>query len=228
MHWRLFGAVYYLKQTADDPECDGGFIEVSPVLSQIARNRGFFALGFDRTLYRSLRPLEQRLAVYLAKKFVSQAVHRRFVEDLARALPIEATRPRDVRAILADAGEGLIEKRLPILGSARMKESRSGRWVAEYERNVFAKAGTRGASRPSTPSSPSRLLQEQVERIITATGNPRDRAWWTRCVRQLGTHAVDRGLGQLKEACQLRNVRNPAALLTKIMKDLADEVGIEL
>jgi hypothetical protein len=228
MHWRLFGAVYYLKRAAGDCQPDSGFIEVSPVLGRIARDRGFFALGFDRALYRTLRPLEQRLAVYLAKKFVSQSVHRRFVDDLARALPIEATRRSDVRAILADAGEGLLRNGLPILRAARMLESRHGRWVAEYERNG------RGPARPPRPdrSASSRLaggdVEEQVERIIVVTGKPRDRAWWARCVRRLGPHAVDRGLGQLKEACQIARVRNPAALLTKIFKDIALEAGVDL
>src|SRR5262249_1683011 len=103
MHWRLFGDVCYFKSRADGFARDDlpfGFIEASRVLQQIARARGFFCLGFSSALFRSLKPLEQRLALYLSKKFVSQAIHKRFVKDLARALPIEASRPDNVRTIL--------------------------------------------------------------------------------------------------------------------------------
>src|SRR6266852_5609259 len=70
----------------------------------------FFALGFESRYFCSLKPLEQRLAIYLAKKFISQKVHQRFVDDLARALPIEASRSRDNHALLKKAvvsGQGV-------------------------------------------------------------------------------------------------------------------------
>ena len=67
-----------------------------------------------------------------------------------------------------------------------------------------------------------------MERITEAIGSPRDRRWWTRCVARLGPGAVDRALGQLKEACGTRRVRNPAALLTKIFKDIAEEARVSL
>src|SRR5262245_43989046 len=92
MNWRLFGSVFYFKAapTEDGEEMPFGFIEVSPVLQEVARTRGFFSLGFASKAFHRLKPLEQRLAIYLAKMFSSQKVHRRYVEDLARALPIEA------------------------------------------------------------------------------------------------------------------------------------------
>jgi hypothetical protein len=122
MNWRLFGSVFYFREKADGggEELPFGFIEVSPVLQEVARGRGFFPLGFASELLYRLRPLEQRLAVYLSKKFVSQQVHRRYVEDLARALPIEAGRPRDVRSILKDAAQGLLDRGLPTLRSFRV------------------------------------------------------------------------------------------------------------
>src|SRR5207245_1562743 len=111
------GSVFYFKTgpTEDGEEMPFGFIEVSPVLQEVARTRGFFSLGFASKAFYRLKPLEQRLAIYLAKKFTSQKVHRRYVEDLARALPIEAARPRDVRAILRKAAGGLLEQGLPIV-----------------------------------------------------------------------------------------------------------------
>ena len=115
MNWRLFGAVFYFKAAAG-PAADEqpfGFVEVSSVLRTVAKTRGFFRLGFDRRQFYALKPLEQRLAVYLSKQFTSQTLHRRFVRDVAAVLPIEADRERDVRRILSDAASGLIAKKLP-------------------------------------------------------------------------------------------------------------------
>jgi hypothetical protein len=67
-----------------------------------------------------------------------------------------------------------------------------------------------------------------VDRISDAVGSGADRPWWTQCVKRLGPGAVDRALGQLKEARQLSSVRNPGGLLTKIFKDIAIEAGIAL
>ena len=54
------------------PELPFGFIEVSPILRQVARTRAF-CLGFGHQFFHSLKPLEQRLApgsgqkIYLPK-----------------------------------------------------------------------------------------------------------------------------------------------------------------
>lgn len=228
MKWRLFGSVFFFKGSAGGAadELPFGFIEVSPVLQQVARTRGFFALGFDQRFMYSLRPLEQRLAVYLAKKFLSQKVHRRYVEDLAGALPIEAARPRDVRATLKKTAEGLLAKRLPILGAFALEAARNGRQLAVFHRAAPVKQALRLRSYAAERFAPA--VACLVRRITEAVGDEDDVLWWTQCVRRLGAGAVDRALGQLREARSAQAVRNPGGLLTKIFKDLAAEAGVTL
>lgn len=227
MNWRLFGSVFYFRPHLDgDEEHPFGFLEVSPVLQQVAKRRGFFALGFSNRLFYSLKPLEQRLAVYLAKKFASQQMHRRYVEDLARALPIEASRPRDTRAILRGAAEGLLARELPILREFRFEESNDGRMIAVFER------GARPAGKSARLAVALRPLSEQgnylLERIATEIGSTSDRLWWSQCIERLGVGPIERALGQLREARGLDTVRNPGGLLTKIIKDIATESGVAL
>jgi hypothetical protein len=222
MKWRLFGSVFYFRDsTTQGEELPFGFIEVSPVLQQVARTRGFFGLGFETRLFYQLRPLEQRLAVYLSKKFLSQKLHRRFVDDLARALPIEAARDRDRRTILKQAATGLLDKKLPILDRFSLERSREGKWLASFHRGD-ARRGSytvpRAAAEELTPE-----VSSLVDRIVEATGNAADRLWWAQCAKRLGAGPVDRALGQLKEARQLGKVTNPGGLLTKIFKDIAAE-----
>jgi hypothetical protein len=144
MRWRPFGSVFYFKPHPDgaDGELSLGFIVVSSVLRDVARTRGFFALGFGSALLHRLGPLEQRLAVYLSKKFVSQSRHRRFVEALVRALPVEAGPDKDARKILRRAGEGLLVKGLPTLAAFRLERSREGSQTGSG-RSVVPAAGTR-------------------------------------------------------------------------------------
>jgi hypothetical protein len=227
MRWRLFGSVFYFKSAPDDPnqELPFGFIEVSPVLQQIARTRGFFSLGFGSKLFYRLKPLEQRLAIYLSKKFVSQKLHRRFVLDLARALPIEAANESNVRKILTRAARGLIAAEMPLLASFRFEMSATGKWLVVFERKL-APRQDHGTYRKVAEESAGVLFG--VDRITEALGSDDDRVWWTQCVKRLGTGAVDRALGLLKEARQSQAIRNPGGLLTRLFQKIAQEQGVSL
>ena len=227
MKWRLFGAVFYFKPTADDTgeELPFGFIEASPMLQQVAKTRGFFSLGFSRQLFYNLKPLEQRLAIYLAKKFVSQKLHRRFVQDLAKALPIETANESNARKVLARAAKGLLDAKIPSLAAYRFEKSVTGKWLIVFERKHAPKqndATYRQAAEELTPG----LFG--VERIVEELGSDDDRAWWTQCAKRLGNGAVDRALGLLKEAKQTQTIRNPGGLLTRLFQKIADEYGVAL
>jgi hypothetical protein len=227
MDWRLFGAVYYFKAgPADADDQPHGFVELSPTFRAALRGRGLFRLGFDAALFHRLPPLAGRLAVYLAKVFTYQTVHRRRVADLAKALPTEAASLADARKVLARAARRLEAAGAGLLAGFRIEPGAGGEWWAVFHR---------GSANPRIP--PRRRagaeplpgpLAAQVERIVEAVGGGDDRAWWAQCVRRLGAGPVDRALGQLQETCRAAQVRNPGGLLTKIMKDIAAEAGVLL
>ncbi|MBX9580839.1 MAG: hypothetical protein K2X87_11075 [Gemmataceae bacterium] len=228
MKWRLFGSVFFFKPHPDDPdrELPYGFVEVSPVFREAARSRGLFSLGFTAAVFHQLKPLEQRLAVYLAKKFASQAVHRRFVDDLARALPVEAADPADVRKAVKAAAGGLVARGVPILAGFRVEKGRAGRYLATFDR-LAAPPRDHPGVRPAAATEPPEVAA-QVDRIAAAVGSAADRLWWAQCVRRLGAGAVDRGLGLLAEARRGGRVRSPGALLTTFFKGFAAEQGVLL
>jgi len=228
MNWRLFGSVFYFKPHHDDAdqELPFGFIEVSPVFQQIAKTRGFFSIGFKNELFYSLKPMEQRLAVYLAKKFVSQKLHRRFVEDLIRALPIETATEIDARKALKHAAHGLLDKQVPIIAAFRFEKSSTGKWLAVFARRNAPKQEANLYASAARELSPG--LRQQIDRIIEAVGSSDDRPWWTQCVKRLGVGAVDRAVGLLKEARQTQDVHNPGGLLTWYFQKIAKEQGVSL
>jgi hypothetical protein len=224
MHWRLFGDVCYFKPSPGSlaqEELPFGFIEASRVLQQIARTRGFFCLGFNSGLFHSLRPLEQRLALYLSKKFVSQALHQRYVTDLARALPIEAADPKDIRKATARAAQGLLDRRVPTLKSYRFEKSpRTGEWLVIFERDVKPKQDYRLPRRAALSLDPE--IAVLVDDIVDELGSRDDVLWWRTCAEVLGPDLVYQGLSQLKDAGgSPKPIRNRGGLLTKILKDLA-------
>ncbi len=227
MNWRLFGDVCYFKPRPSrfaQEELPFGFIEASRVLQQIARTRGFFCLGFNSALFHSLKPLEQRLALYLSKKFGSQAVHQRFVTDLARALPIEASRPDNVRTILAQVAQGLLNRRVPTLKSYRFDRSRrNGDWLIVFERNVRPSQSYRFPRGAALSLDPEVAIL--VDDILQEVGTRDDVLWWTKCAEALGPDLVYQSLGQLKDAAQSRRIQNRGAFLTKIFKDQAKHAG---
>lgn len=230
MNWRLFGDVCYFKPRSisfDQEELPFGFIEASRVLQQIARTRGFFCLGFNSDLFHALKPLEQRLALYLSKKFMSQSLHRRYVYDLARALPIEASDPKDVRKVIARAAQGLLQKRVPTLkGFAFEKSARNGEWLVVFRRDVKPKQTYRMPRHAVLSLDPEiAVLVDDIVREVRARD---DVLWWTKCAEVLGPDRVHQGLSQLKEAAQVQHVRSRGALLTRIFKDLATRAKLTI
>ncbi len=197
MNWRLFGSVFYFKERpgSSQEQLPFGFIEVSSVLRQVARTRGFFALGFPNELFYRMKPLEQRLAVYLAKKFTSQKLHRRYLDDLAAALPVSAARPRDAKAIVKAVADGLLTHQLPILAGFRF-ETAKGRTVVQFERKAKPSAGA--GVRTFRPAPLSEAEAAAVHRITAAVGSAEDGAWWGQCVRRLGVACSDYAVGLLK------------------------------
>jgi hypothetical protein len=225
MIWRLFDNVCFYKGTPNvlQSEMPFGFVKVNSVLQGIARTRGFFALGFDNRLFYSLKPLEQRLAIYLAKRFRSRKICVRFVDDLAKALPIEAARPRDVRAILRQATYGLLEKGLPILASFTVNKSKSGEWLAVFHRKEMPKD-----TLPLNKDSFDPDLEQLVSLLIETSDEPEHKGWWTQCARSLGRDGVFRAVGQFEEKRRLEDLDSPGAMLTAILKDIARQQKVTI
>jgi hypothetical protein len=64
--------------------------------------------------------------------------------------------------------------------------------------------------------------------MIRESGGADDRVWWGQCAARLGRGPVERALGILREACAAGPVRNRAALLTKLLKDIARDGVVAL
>ena len=118
MGWRFFGLSVYFMPTSRfmlQEELSLSYIEVSPLFQKIAKTRGLFGLGFPPDFFFSLKPLEQRLAVYLARRFKFQRFVKHRVEKVCSAISISARRSDNRRAKLKEVAQGLITKGYPCL-----------------------------------------------------------------------------------------------------------------
>lgn len=226
MSWRLFQNVVFFKakHNSSQAQMPFGFVRVSDTLKEIAQTRGFFALGFDNQLFYQLKPLEQRLAIHLAKRFRSQEMYVRYVDDLAQALPIEAKRSNNVRAILSNTAKGLLEKKLPILQSFKIdKSGRGGEWLAYFYRKQAPKDTIAIKKNSFDPD-----VEFLVEELIEISGEPGSKNWWLQCARSLGRDGIFRAIGQFKEKELLTDLRSRGAMLTAILKDVAEQQEIKI
>jgi hypothetical protein len=136
--------------------------------------------------------------------------------------PASATKP-NVRAILKNAAAGLIEKQVPFLAGFELrKSSREGKWVAAFHRRCVPAVSSYPTEELKNLSMPTTQL---VQRLSEVSGQPEDWRWWRKCAEQLGSAGVESAIGQFEETCRLRRVENPGAMLTKILKDVATQMG---
>ena len=232
--WHLFTGWYEATRArAGDPqeELPFGFVELSDTFAKIAQERGFFVTGFDSELFHRLRPVEQRLALYLSKMFVSQEFHRRHEADLYNALPIESGRLTRRRQTLREAAQGLMRKGYPNLERFSLERSaRTESWVATFYRRQRI-----DQDHPTRVPTLERLPEGQralVEDIIEQTSDPDSVPMWVRAVRGLGDQAVRAALADLR-AEQLQRaaggngdgIKNPGAWLTTKLIAMARDRG---
>jgi hypothetical protein len=204
---------------------------VSDTFAKVAQERGFFVTGFDSAFFHSLRPVEQRLALYLSKMFASQQMHRRYEEDIYGALPIEGAALNKRRQTLREAAEGLRRKGYPNLARFALERSpKTGRWVATFHR--ARKVEQEAPVRPPSVDSVPEHLRPLVEDVVELTQDPGSIPMWVRSIRGLGEEAVRFALGDLRaEQAQRRAagrdlIKNPGAWLTTKLMAMARDRGV--
>ena len=235
--WHLFTGWYEATRArAGDPqqELPFGFVELSETFAKIAQERGFFVTGFDSGLFHRLRPVEQRLALYLSKMFVSQELHRRHEAELYHALPIEAERLAKRRQTLREAAQGLVDKGYPNLASFSLEKAvRADGLVALFRRRqkIRQDQPLRGFALNRLPAA----VRSLVEDIVEQTGDPDSIPMWVRAVRGLGADAVRFALADLRSEQRQRAagreteaIKKPGAWLTTKFMAMAEERGVRI
>jgi len=230
--WSPFtGAFYFTAQPGfdDQEELPFGYLQVHPQLQRIARTRGFFALGFSPALFYSLTALEQRLAIFLARRFHFHKLVRLDAEEVAAAMPITAAAAKHRRANLKRAAQGLLDKGFPLLRDFRIRMSR-GIYLAEFSRKVRPQPEKPiGAFTVDVDLEP--YEREVVSKIVAATDDPGAFYWYAHCVKTLGADIGTRALANFRELYvdgdqPIRKTKGHA--MTGVLKGIAKEMNLVL
>lgn len=229
--WSFFGHATYFMPTQrfmQQEELPLGFIEVTPVFQKIAATRGLFGLGFPPEFFFSLKPLEQRLAVYLARRFKFQSFVTHQVDKVCAAIPINAAREDNRRKKLREVAQGLIDKQFPLLANFTVEKSKR-EWKVTFTRK-----------RKPTPEKPiwsAKDLgirpEEQyvIDEIVSLIGDDSSRAWFVQCLRAIGDGPMNRAIGNFKELYvqEKQPIKTtPGAVMTGIIQGIAEEMGIQI
>ena len=232
MGWRFFGPSVYFMPTAKfmlQEELALSYIEVSPIFQKIAATRGLFGLGFAPDFFISLKPLEQRLAVYLARRFKFQRFVRHRVEKVCTAIPITAKRSDNRRAKLKETIEGLITKGYPLLSDYTI-EKKGREWFVHFHRK----------KKPTpdvpfwTPKDFAEMTEHEqsiIDEIVALTDDDGSKLWFLRCLREIGEHPMRRAMGNFKELYIVEKQpikKSKGAVLTGIVQSIAGEMGVEV
>lgn len=245
--FHLFEMVrFYRKDSTSQrqPSSLRAFIEASKTLWGSIEASGLITLKYvDAEFFRSLSPIQQRLALYLGKMLYSAVEHRRDVLQLARQLPILAKNSWHIKEEITKACEGLIAKGFPYLSGYRYERAKDGR----RENIIFQRLPVRGEKkeeqgegealdpahdqhRPLSSDDIEGARQELlVEDIISIVGDTDSRGFYFLVVRNLPEQTVRRALAETRAAHHQREIRTTRArYFTDLIKRYAAEQGISL
>jgi hypothetical protein len=218
------------------------YIEASKTLWGSIEASGLITLKHvDPEFFRSLSPIQQRLALYLGKMLYAAMEHRRDVQQLARQLPILAKNSWHIKEEMTKACDGLLEKGFPYLTAYRYERARDGR----RENIIFQRHPVRGEKKEASGGGAPQLPQKEpqnsgsgieearqellVEDILSLTGDPQSRDFYALTARSLSEQTIRRALAETRAAHLQHDIRtNPGRYFTDLIKRYAAEQGTSL
>jgi len=203
------------------------FIKVSEILWDSVNKRSFFPVGIKRELFHSLKPLEQRVALYLEKVFRSQHTHRRDIFKLAEQLPIQSQTAKHIKSTLKRTCEGLIGKGYEKLAEYKFEKSADGR----SENLVFHRAGNLELPFKSSLRKEKKEpieVEDLVNQILEAMGDEESKGFYTLVAQRMPRETIYRVLSEIRLEARETGIRNKGAIFTVKIKRYAQEHGIDL
>lgn len=232
MTFHLFDRLDIYKKNADGQDVlPFSRIKASDVFYGSILKNSLLTADFDSTLFHSLTPVEQRLALYLSKIFRSQTIHKRNLLEFAQQIPIHAKRTKHIKERLKKACTGLMKKGFQLLSSYDFEMAVDGK----IELIVFRKDS---ASSHATdivtcqrkgPIKDEREIDLLVRDILDVCEDEKSANFYRKAARLLPRQDIYRAISGVKELRQWGEIRtSKGAVFTSIIKKYADAQGIFL
>lgn len=233
MAFHLFDSYYLFKEKSDGQAMlPLAQIKASDVLYGSILKNSILIAGFDSKFFHSLKPLEQRLAIYLTKVFRSQTMHKRDLIKFAEQVPIYVKQIKHIKQQIKRTCSGLMGKGFDLLESFEFEKG-----MHKQEFIVFRRRG----ELPKTFSGNEKTGKffgkgvDQtmsgfiVEDILKVCEDKKSIDFYKKVAREVPESSIYRALSEVKEARDLGEIKkSKGALFTNLIKKYAHEQGIEI
>ena len=233
MAFHLFDSYHLFKEKANgQATLPLAQIKASDVLYGSILKNSLLIAGFDSKFFHSLKPLEQRLAIYLSKVFRSQTIHKRDLPKFAEQIPIFAKQTKHIKQQIKRSSTGLIDKGFDLLASF---EFESG--FNKQEFIIFKRSGTLPKTfTPKTKtgeffgkSNDHSGIDFLVEDILAVCEDKKSIEFYKKVARTIPESSIYRALSEVKETRDLGEIKkSKGALFTNLIKKYAQEQGIDI
>lgn len=246
-YFHLFERVRFYKEApSGQATLPFSYIEASDELFGSVLMNNLLVCEFDGDFFHSLKPTEQRLALYLSKMLRNQDVHKRDMMKLAEQLPITVTRRKKVKQQLKQAVQGLIDKAFQLLGAYEFEKNCDGNGenivFFRKSRNrcgrktVLPKNGSCRTTIPAKTKPPAMkaanpdyvqdcLLQD----IMAVCGDEKSLNFYKKISRVIPKELIYQAISELKEVRDTGTIKkSKGALFTKLIKNKANNFGFVL
>ena len=209
------------------------FVQVSDLLWESVNKKSIFPVGIQRELFHSLKPLEQRMGLYLEKMFRSQHTHKRDIFKLAEQLPIQSKSKSKIKQILKQAAEGLIQKGYDKIEGYAFEKSADGRsenvifYRKEGRELPFGRTPVKRSKPKERAGDPIKELGLTME-MVEALGDEENKAFYKLIAQKMPSEIIYRALSEIRQEARESGIRNKGAVFTIKIKRAAEQLGIEL
>ncbi len=207
-------------------------IKASDVLYGSIQKNSILIADFDSKFFHSLTPVEQRLALYLSKIFRSQIVHKRKLLELAQQIPIHAKQTKHIKERFKKASAGLINKGFNLLASFDFEKSadRKTELIVFKRKGGLAPIPKKGFSQDQIGLGKDQIqINLLVEDILAVCGDKKSEGFYKKVAQLMPDDTIYRAISEVKEVRDLGKMRrNEGALFTSLIKQYAQEQGIDL
>jgi hypothetical protein len=225
MTFHLFDQLQLFKEKPDgQANLPLARIKASDVLYGSIQKNSLLTTGFDKDFFYSLKPIEQRLALYLSKVFRSQLIHKRNLNIFAGQIPIYAKQTKHIKEQIKKAGNGLMKKGFDLLEEFYFEKAEDKR----IDHVVFKRKGKLPVI-PKLPAKEQYEIDILVEDILDICEDQKSINYYKKVARCLDRETIYRALAEVREVRDLGEIKKTkGALFTSLVKKYASEQCIKL
>jgi hypothetical protein len=191
------------------------YVSVDEEFFKTVKSHSVYYIPFDRFYFKKLKPMEQKLALMLAKIFSPYRKSPRFnwhrnIFDLSNQIPILTQEGNLIRRQLKRICDGLIAKEFPFLSSYKIEKD-----VITFYNNIQTSLNLipdESVSEKKDFDTVEWLIKEQ----LSICGDPHSRAFYALVAKYVPVDMIYQALSEAKQEGKVR-----CKLYTKIILDRA-------